>query len=104
MEGFVKIARKDQLRRSSGISVRVEGEEIAIFQIGADVFAIRNECPHQHFQLLHQGEISEQTVTCPMHGWKFDLRTGKGIIGGGNLKKYAVRVVGDDVWVERPEV
>ena len=91
------------MRTSSGISIRVDGEEIAIFQVGSDVFAVRNDCPHQHFQLLHQGELKGHALTCPMHGWTYDLRTGKGIIGNGNLKQYAVKVIGDDVWIEQPQ-
>ena len=103
MDGFVKIARKDQLKISSGISIRVDGEEIALFQRGTEVYAVRNECPHQHFQLLHQGEIDGSAITCPMHGWKFDFTTGNGILGGGNLKPYTVKLVGDDVWLKRPQ-
>ncbi|MCI0564722.1 MAG: Rieske 2Fe-2S domain-containing protein [Nitrososphaera sp.] len=103
MDGYVKIARKDQLKSSSGVSVNVEGEEVAVFQIDGDILAVRNTCPHQHFQLLHQGELDGHAVTCPMHGWKFDLQTGRGIANSGNLRTYAVKVIGDDVWVERPE-
>jgi 3-phenylpropionate/trans-cinnamate dioxygenase ferredoxin subunit len=102
MQGFVKIARTDELLSSRGLSIRVDGEEIAVFKVGSDLFAVRNDCPHQHFSLLHQGEIRGFALTCPMHGWTFDLRTGKPIIGGGNLKQYAVKVVGNDVWLERP--
>ena len=103
MQGFVRVAKKTELFASRGLSVRVDGEDVAVFQVGADVFAVRNVCPHQHFSLLHQGEIKGFALTCPMHGWTFDLRTGKAIIGGGNLRQYAVKVVGDEVWVERPQ-
>ncbi len=99
MEGFVKVAKKNELFSSCGLSVRVDGEEIALFQIGSNVFAVRNDCPHQHFSLLHQGTLKDHALTCPMHGWTFDLRTGKAIIGGGNLTQYSVKIVGDDVLV-----
>jgi len=100
MEGFIKVANKNQLHSTRGISVRVDGEEIAIFQIGSDIFAVRNDCPHQHFQLLHQGTLKDHALTCPMHGWTFDLRTGKAMNGDGNLKKYMVKIIDDDVWIK----
>lgn len=102
MEGFIKVATKKELFSSRGLSVRVDGEEIAIFQVGSEVYAVRNDCPHQHFSLLHQGTLKDHALTCPMHGWTFDLRTGKSIIGGGNLKQYSVKIVGDEVWIEKP--
>jgi nitrite reductase/ring-hydroxylating ferredoxin subunit len=102
MEGFVKIARTSELYSTRGISVRIDDEEVALFQIGSEIVAVRNDCPHQHFSLLHQGSLRDFALTCPMHGWTFDLRTGAAISGGGNLKTYSVKVVGEDVWIERP--
>jgi nitrite reductase/ring-hydroxylating ferredoxin subunit len=37
-----------------------------------------------------------------MHGWTFDLNSGKATIGGGKLKRYVVKVVGNDILVEVP--
>ncbi len=101
--GFVKVATKDQLRTGCSLSVRVEGVEVAIFQIGKDIIAVENNCPHQHFQMLHQGSLNQYALTCPMHGWTFDLKTGRAIIGSGRLRQYAVRLEGDEVWIEKPK-
>jgi nitrite reductase/ring-hydroxylating ferredoxin subunit len=37
-----------------------------------------------------------------MHGWTFDLASGQATVGGGKLKRFAVKVVGDDILVEAP--
>jgi len=37
--------------------------------------AFRNACPHQ-FVPLSDGFLGENTITCCLHGWKFDLETG----------------------------
>jgi nitrite reductase/ring-hydroxylating ferredoxin subunit len=103
MEGYVKIAKVGDLSATRGLSLRVDGEEVALFRVGGEVFAVRNDCPHQHFSLLHQGALKEYALTCPMHGWTFDLRTGTSIIGNGNLRRYNVKIVGDDVWLEQPK-
>lgn len=102
MEGFVKIARLSDLSATRGLSLRFDGEEVALFRVRGEAFAVRNDCPHQHFSLLHQGALNEYALTCPMHGWTFDLRTGRPVIGNGNLKCYHVKIVGDDVWLEQP--
>ncbi len=66
-------------------------------------YAIDNVCAHQHFAMLHQGILEDLTVTCPMHGWTFSLETGRATVGSGRVKTYAVKVVGDEVWVELRE-
>jgi nitrite reductase/ring-hydroxylating ferredoxin subunit len=103
MEGFVKVATVGELQAARGLSLRIEGEDIALFRVNGEVLAVRNNCPHQHFSLLHQGALNEYALTCPMHGWTFDLRTGKAILGSGNLTCYRVKVIGEDVWIEQPQ-
>ena len=50
--------------------------------------------------MLHQGMLEDLAVSCPMHGWTYSLETGKATVGSGKVKIYAVKVVGEDVWVE----
>jgi nitrite reductase/ring-hydroxylating ferredoxin subunit len=80
--------------------VNVGGEEVALFRVGSEIVAVGNVCPHQHFSMIHEGEVSEGIVTCPMHGWRFDLRTGQSVNNSGRLKWYRTKVIGDEVWVE----
>ena len=56
----------------------VGGEEIAVFRCrdGA-IAAIENTCPHLQ-GVLSDGLIGNGKVLCPLHGHKFDLKTGKG--------------------------
>jgi nitrite reductase/ring-hydroxylating ferredoxin subunit len=72
--------------------VTIEGRPIAVFNIGGELFALLNRCPHQGGSLVdgrliglveapepgsycysRPGEI----LRCPWHGWEFDVRTGK---------------------------
>jgi nitrite reductase (NADH) small subunit len=76
--------------------------DIALFAVDDQVYAVRNDCPHQHFSMLHEGMLHGCELTCPMHGWRFDLRIGGATTGGGQLKRFQVRVLGDEVWVEVP--
>jgi len=56
----------------------VKGEEIAVFRLRNGKFtAIENTCPHLQGP-LSDGIIGGGKVVCPLHGHKFDLKTGKG--------------------------
>jgi nitrite reductase (NADH) small subunit len=54
----------------------VQGREIAVFRDRRrQVFASQSWCPH-HFGSLSDGSVGYGEVTCPLHGMRFDLRTG----------------------------
>ena len=100
---FVKVARTTELHDRRGKLVRVEGEEIALWRVDGRIYAIHNVCPHQHFSMLHQGTLEGRHLTCPMHGWTFNLEDGLPSVGNGKKKIYQVRVEGEDVLIEKPE-
>jgi nitrite reductase/ring-hydroxylating ferredoxin subunit len=56
--------------------VRLNGIEIALFNIGGTVFAIKNRCPHRSGPLIRGFTDNAGGIKCPMHGWRFDLRDG----------------------------
>ena len=53
-------------------------------------------------RLLSAGLLVDGTVTCPWHGWTYDVRTGKSIVPpiGLRVPTYPVLVVGNEVFVE----
>jgi nitrite reductase/ring-hydroxylating ferredoxin subunit len=61
-----------------GLLVNVEGREVALFRAGDQIHALDNTCPHAGGSLA-EGTIEEGCVTCPLHGWQFDVRTGHGV-------------------------
>lgn len=79
-----------------------EERQVAVFNVGGELFAVTNICPHQHSPVIFEGLVDECTVTCPLHGWSYDLGTGRALGGGAKLKTYEVRVVGDVIYVEIP--
>lgn len=88
------------LRDRSGESILVDGIDVAVFKLDGRLFALRNDCPHQHFHILHEGVMIEGAVICPMHGWAFDLETGESRAGQGRLTTYPVSVEKDVVYVD----
>lgn len=51
------------------------GREIALYNIAGEFYAIENFCPHKGATLA-DGKLYGHSVTCDLHGWRFDVRTG----------------------------
>lgn len=56
--------------------IKLNGIDIALFNIGGTVFAIKNRCPHRSGPLIRGFTDAAGGIKCPMHGWRFDLRNG----------------------------
>ena len=77
----------------------VAGHEIALFLCKGKVVATNGQCPHAEGP-LHEGDVEGTVLTCPWHGWTFDLETGQcGEDDTIVLERYPVRIDGDDVLV-----
>ncbi len=104
MKSLAPAASVADLRQGRGIKVSFDDEDVALFLIGEEVFAVGNHCPHQHHSSLHDGTLDGTVVTCPMHGWSFDLRSGGCTNGSGKLKQFTVEVRGKSVFLEPPKL
>ncbi|MBI3393125.1 MAG: Rieske 2Fe-2S domain-containing protein [Nitrospirae bacterium] len=76
----VCIGRIEDVPDGEGRAVTLYGRTYAVFREGDRLFALENRCPHAGGPLA-DGFVGGGSVTCPLHGWKVDLRTGK--IAGG---------------------
>lgn len=102
MSRFVKLTSLDQLPPGTAREYECEGRIVALFHRDGQIFAIDGVCPHQGGPLA-DGEIHESEVTCPWHGWRFDLRTGQCLTGRiPDQKIYEVKIIGSDVLVAVP--
>jgi nitrite reductase/ring-hydroxylating ferredoxin subunit len=102
MTAYVKVTERTLLREGRGQSFNVNGIEVALFLVDGVIHAIENLCPHQHIPVLAEGELEGTVITCPMHGWRFDLATGRGVNASGGLTLFEVRLQGDDVMITIP--
>ena len=102
MPGWIKMADLDDLPPGGSKEVEHEGRIYALFHSGGAISAIDGICPHQGGPLA-EGVVVENLVTCPWHGWQFDVRTGRSNLGGRMRQAvYNVKVEGGDVLVEIP--
>lgn len=73
---------------------------IAVFRSAADeVFAVLDKCPHKAGP-LSQGIVHGDTVTCPLHSWKIQLRDGQVVPPDvGCVKHFATKVDNGEVFL-----
>jgi 3-phenylpropionate/trans-cinnamate dioxygenase ferredoxin subunit len=90
--------------------VTLEGRSVGVFNVGGELFALRNACPHQggplcqgvlsglavpgpagEYRYVRRGEI----LRCPWHGWEFDVRTGQSYVDPAHarVRTYPVELV-----------
>ena len=80
--------------------VVVHGRHVAIFRLDEGYFAIDNLCLHQAGPLC-DGPVEAGVVTCPWHGWSYDIRTGILVQDGKvGVSCHRTRVVDDLLQVQ----
>jgi len=67
------------------------GDELALYNVGGQFFAVENFCPHRGAPLA-EGILCEYTVECILHGWEFDVRTGKCLTTDADIRAYEVEI------------
>ena len=101
-ENFKAIAKLDEIPDRGMKQVVVEGELVGLYRIGEDVYAISDICTHEETYLTEgEFECDEFEVECPLHGSRFDVRTGAVRILPATkpVATYPVMIEGDLVMV-----
>ena len=75
---FVDLISLDHCRRNAGTFVPYGDLELAVFWLTGPerVVVTDNACPHASGN-LSAGEVAGNVVTCPWHGWQFDVSDGQ---------------------------
>ena len=98
MSDFVTVGRVADFR-PGGTMVVVNGRHVALFRVGDRFYALDNLCLHKAGPLC-EGEIEDGVVTCPWHGWSYDIRTGILLQDGKvGVSAHDVTITGDVVAV-----
>ena len=73
-----------------------KSHSVCIVRLEDGIHAIHNICPHAG-AALHKGHCNNNgTITCPLHHYKFDIKTGRATDGSGyNIKKYRFKKEND---------
>jgi nitrite reductase/ring-hydroxylating ferredoxin subunit len=82
--------------------VEAFGYYVAVFNVKGKLFAVDGTCLHMGGS-LGEGKLEGTTVTCPMHGWKYDVSSGQ--CKGEpffKLEQYSVKAENGEIILEFP--
>jgi 3-phenylpropionate/trans-cinnamate dioxygenase ferredoxin subunit len=94
------VAAAGDVSEDTPLAIKVGDREVGIYALGGTYYALEDVCPHA-YALLSQGFVDGEEIECPLHGAKFNIRTGKCTKepADRDLAKYEVRVEGGRLFV-----
>ncbi|MBS0181670.1 MAG: Rieske 2Fe-2S domain-containing protein [Nitrospira sp.] len=99
MAEFVRVAGTADIKSGHGIVAETNGKTLAVFNVDGAIHAIDNTCCHRDGP-LGEGELEGTIVTCPWHGWQYNVTTGACTNNpSAKVATYQVKIEGDDVKV-----
>lgn len=96
------LAEEDDVPPGTGQEFTVGGRIVALFNVAGQFHAIDGICAHQGGPLA-KGKLTEGVVTCPWHGWQFQVATGEHCLNPRICQtSFEVRVEAGAVFVRLP--
>ena len=97
---WLKLCHTNDLTADGGTEFALEGRVIAVFYCEEKLVALDGMCAHQGGPIA-QGQLDGRCVTCPWHGWQYDVTTGCNLLTGKKmLDSFEVELREDEVWVK----
>lgn len=97
MGKLTKVAQTTDIEPGQGKVIEAEGKTLAVFNVDGSFYAVDNTCLHRGGP-LGEGELDGKVVTCPWHGWQYDVTTGRHAMNPSvAVRRYEVKVEGDEV-------
>jgi nitrite reductase (NADH) small subunit len=97
---FLRVSKKDEVPAGNVREFAIEGKAVCVANVDGKLFAINNVCLHRGGP-LGQGELNGKVVTCPWHGWQYDVTTGTLVNNPTvGVETYPIEVRGDDIFVD----
>lgn len=108
MAAWKQVMSLDNIHAGKINKASVEGLGLVLLKDADEVFAYRDECPHERHP-ISLGDLEEGVIICAKHLWEFEIRTGQHITRipatRKNLLRYPVRIVAGmvEIDVESPQ-
>lgn len=105
MTGWVRVGRRQDFSSDGAYGVKVNGQDVCLVRLNEKFFALDDRCTHAE-SLLSPGDVEDGEIVCPLHGARFDLKTGEAVTPPATLpvRTHEVRLEGDDVMVRLIDV
>ncbi|HEV8673205.1 MAG TPA: Rieske 2Fe-2S domain-containing protein [Methylomirabilota bacterium] len=100
MAKLTRVADTSEIEPGQGKVVEAEGKTLAVFNCDGTFYAIDNTCLHRGGP-LGEGDLEGTIVTCPWHGWRYEVTTGANAMNAAiKVASFPVTVEGTSVLVE----
>ncbi len=101
MTEFIKVAKISELPLGGKMRVEYDGEDVGLFNLDGEFYAISDICTHDEGPLLG-GNIIDDCIVCPRHGARFNIKTGQQTMPAfAPVPLYEVKIEGDDILIGR---
>ena len=103
-DDFVEAGKAGELRPGTMKRIDIGGRRLVLANVDGCVYAADDTCTHEDAS-LSTGSLRGEWIKCPLHGSRFNVRTGEVLEEPAeeNLKVYPVRVEGDRILVQLAE-
>ncbi len=101
---YIQLIAVSAIPNGKAISIHDESVgDVAIFHHNGEYYVTSNICPHHHAAVLAQGFVEDGTVTCPLHGYEYELRSGTCLTGGADIKTFTPLIYEGYLYIEEIE-
>ena len=102
MSRSIRVAAVSDVPPGTAKEVMADNQVVALFNVEGTYYAMDGVCPHAGGP-LGEGTLRGSIVTCPWHGWQFDVTNGENCLNRKMTHRcFPVKVEGSDVVVELP--
>lgn len=100
MSNWIDVAALDAVPTGDVIGIAVGGADIALYEVGGDIFATSNICTHGHAR-MSDGFLEGREIECPLHQGKFDVCTGRALCAPltEDIRTFPVKIENGRVYV-----
>lgn len=104
MGNMIKVAEVSDIPVGGVKKVSLEDVDIAIFNIGGELYAIGDTCTHEQAS-LSEGDLDGDNISCARHGATFNIKTGEVVALPAVMPvaTYRVKIEGNDIMLEVPD-
>lgn len=96
---YYEVADAGNMKPCEGRTIKINDNDIALFNLNGEFFAIQNTCPHRGGP-LGEGSLDEDgVVICPWHGYSFNVKTGEPYGFPYPVKTFPVKIENGKVFV-----
>lgn len=95
----LKICKETEIKEGGARTMRVLARSVAVFRINGNLYGLEADCKHMRASIA-SGKIEGTIVTCPAHGWRYDITTGDCLNEPwAKLKTYGIDIEDGNVYI-----